>query len=758
MGGGVGKATMGLAVECARNKEIKQKILLLERPEKMMHLEKCLETDIEIIYADDKKADIPQIIFWADVVVINWWNHPLMSGFVAEKLKNKCRCVMWSHINGCSYSYLPYELVSIPEKLLITTAYSLENPLWTEQQRAEIKQKTHLISGIGNFKPIDVTAKGDYKIKDKFVVGYAGTINYAKMNPDYFEYCRKLADKIKDVQFLIVGDVDPEIRSDIKKYGLEDYVVFTGYVTDVYSFYKKMDVMAYLLNKENYATTENVILEAMAAGVPVITLNNGPERNIIKNKITGIIINDKEEFVNETLKLKEDISYRKKIGITGRKYVIDNYSSEKNSFNFINILKSVAETDKKTYDFSEALGSVPYEWFCSCTGKDKKIFEEIDNLTDNELKLFLDSAAPIYKVQTKSSIIHFSKYYPEDKKLDRLMKVLNKKGATPGGVRMPLGEVLPLDMPYLIQFFPVYACNFRCGYCIHSLDKKQHGYISNEIFMPMKRYCKIIDDIRRTGKKIKMLRFAAIGEPLLHPQIAEMIEYAKKADIADSIDIVTNGALLTNELSDKLIKAGLSRLRISLEGLSSEDYLKNSDAKIDFKKFVDNIRYFYEHCGETKMYIKIIDYMVQKKEEQDLFYNTFSSITHDIAIEHLTPTIHEIDYDKLSGGMKTDKPQNGEKLMVSKICPQPFYMMQFNPDGNVVPCCSMKYPCILGNADENSAEEIWHGKEYNDFRRKILKGIDNASKVCSECNLYLYDMHPEDRLDDYADELYSKYL
>lgn len=338
------------------------------------------------------------------------------------------------------------------------------------------------------------------------------------------------------------------------------------------------------------------------------------------------------------------------------------------------------------------------------------------------------------------------------------MKIINNKTSSPGGERTPLGKVLPLKMPYLIQIFPVYACNFRCGYCIHSLDKKQHGYISDEVFMPMKRYKKIIDDIKQTGRKIKMLRFAAIGEPLLHPQISEMVEYAKKADIADSIDIVTNGALLTHELSDKLVQAGLSRLRISIEGLSSEDYLKNSAAKIDYENFVENIRYFYEHCGETRMYIKIIDYMVQKKEEQDLFYNTFSSITHEIAIEHLTPTIHEIDYDRLSGGMKTDKPQNGEKLLASGICPQPFYMMQFNPDGNVVPCCSMKYPCVLGNADENTMEEIWNGRKYNDFRRKMLKGTDSAGQICSECNLYLYDMHPEDRLDEYADEIYNKYF
>lgn len=330
-------------------------------------------------------------------------------------------------------------------------------------------------------------------------------------------------------------------------------------------------------------------------------------------------------------------------------------------------------------------------------------------------------------------------------------------GVTPGGKREPLAKALPLEMPYLIQIFPVYACNFKCGYCIHSLDRKQHGYISDEVMMPLDLYKKAIDDMKKTGRKIKMLRFAAIGEPLLHPQIAEMVAYAKQSEVANSIDIVTNGALLTPELSDALIAAGLSKLRISLEGLSAEDYKKHSMAEVDFTKFVDNIRYFHENCGETRMYIKIIDYMVQKEEEQKRFYDIFKPITHDIAIEHLTPTIEEIDYDEISGGMETNKPQNGEKLLMSQVCPQPFYMMQINPDGNVVPCCSMKYPRVLGNVKEQSVQEVWKGEKFNQFRREVLQGVKQIKGACSKCNLYLYDLHEEDMLDACVEELLKKY-
>ncbi len=333
------------------------------------------------------------------------------------------------------------------------------------------------------------------------------------------------------------------------------------------------------------------------------------------------------------------------------------------------------------------------------------------------------------------------------------------KDPTPGGKREPLAKVLPLKMPYLIQIFPVYACNFKCEYCIHSLDRKKHGYISDETFMPWEVYKKIIDDIRKTGSRIKMLRFAAIGEPLLHPQIAEMVAYAQESHIADSIDIVTNGSLLTHELTDRLIEAGLSKLRISLEGLSSEEYEKHTSIKVDFEKMVENIKYFYECCmgTQTTMYIKIIDYMVQKQEQRDKFLQLFSSMTHSIAIEHLTPTIEEIDYEKVADGMKTDKPQNGTVLLESNICSQPFYMMQVNPDGNVVPCCSMKYPCVLGNVKEMSVQDIWQGARYRGFQKEMLNGVSKAARVCGRCTLYRYDMHEEDRLDAQAQQLKKKY-
>ncbi|ADQ45929.1 Radical SAM domain protein [Caldicellulosiruptor kronotskyensis 2002] len=332
------------------------------------------------------------------------------------------------------------------------------------------------------------------------------------------------------------------------------------------------------------------------------------------------------------------------------------------------------------------------------------------------------------------------------------MKAKILEGTTPGGKRTVLAKSLPLDTPFLVQIFPIYACNLRCSYCIYSIPKSQHGYISSKIAMDMDIYKKYIDEIANFPNKLKMLRFAGIGEPLLHKDIAEMVRYAKMKNIAESVDIVTNGLLLNRELSLSLINAGLDRLRISIQGVSKEKYKSLARIDIDFNQFVENLKFFYRNRGSTKVYIKIIDCALENEEEKK-FFEIFGDICDFIAIEHLTPAVQEIDYSRLTGKKTLDMTQNGTPLLEANICPQPFYMMQINPDGNVVPCCSFSYPTIVGNATVESILDIWNGLKFKAFRRSMLDGVKNASSVCSKCKTYKYGIYEEDVLDDYAEQL-----
>ena len=315
------------------------------------------------------------------------------------------------------------------------------------------------------------------------------------------------------------------------------------------------------------------------------------------------------------------------------------------------------------------------------------------------------------------------------------MKAKNISGQAPGGKRTKLAEVLPLDTPFVLQIFPVYACNFKCGYCIFSVEKLKRHFISDKVVMDIDLYKKCIDDIARFPNKVKVLRFVGIGEPLLHKNIAEMVEYAVSKDVANTVEIITNGSLLTPEMSDSLILAGLTRLVVSLQGISKEKYQKICGTNIDFNTLVENLRYFFVNKGNVCVYHKIIDCALDNEDEEQKFYDIFGDICDTIAIEHAVPIHSGVDYEDVL--KENDKAVTQFGLPVSNvhICPQPFFTMQINPDGKIVPCFSFEYPGIVGDCNVQPVDEIWTSRQFQKFRHTMLDGANNVSEICENCNI-----------------------
>ena len=337
------------------------------------------------------------------------------------------------------------------------------------------------------------------------------------------------------------------------------------------------------------------------------------------------------------------------------------------------------------------------------------------------------------------------------------MKANNLSGQAPGGARTPLADVLPLDTPFVVQIFPVYACNFKCSYCIFHLDKKERGFISDKVSLDLALFKKCVDDMTAFPQKIKVLRFVGIGEPLLHREIVEMVRYAAERGVANTIEIISNASLLTPELSDALVAAGLSRLVISIQGTSAEKYRSVCGADIDFGRFVENIRYFYNHRKNAGVYIKIIDCALDGKVDEEKFFGVFGDICDSIAIEHAVPIHSGVNYDGILKPNTHQVTQFGLPVSEVKICPQPFFTMQINPDGKVVPCYSFEYPVIIGDCSQESVTAIWRGEKFNAFRRIMLDGLVCCPEVCRRCNIIKYRLFPEDILNHAAVRLKACY-
>lgn len=327
----------------------------------------------------------------------------------------------------------------------------------------------------------------------------------------------------------------------------------------------------------------------------------------------------------------------------------------------------------------------------------------------------------------------------------------------PGGKRNRLEDCLPLSTPYVVQFFPIYACNFICEYCHFSIEKSKRCFVSDRVAMDMELYRKCVDDLATFPGKVKTLRFVGMGEPLLHKDIGSMVDYAVRSGTSEKVEILTNASLLTHALSDRLIEAGLDRLVISLQGTNADKYRTIAQAELDFDDFVEQIAYFYANKQHTHIHIKIVDISLDGEEDRQRFFNIFGDICDSIGVEVAVPIFPGVEYNReLQKQNKTT--QFGNEATAVDICPQPFFTQQINPDGKVVGCYSVTYPEILGDANIHSLTDIWNGATYNDFRRRMLRGRDTVCDVCRECAINFYRIHNEDRImnaDGRLNALYS---
>lgn len=324
-----------------------------------------------------------------------------------------------------------------------------------------------------------------------------------------------------------------------------------------------------------------------------------------------------------------------------------------------------------------------------------------------------------------------------------------------GTEREHLADKVPLSAPYSAFVFPTTYCNFKCAYCAHSLGlaemKKQYGFSPEH--MSMDTYRKTVAQFQEFPAPLKLLSLTGQGEPLLSPHIAEMVAIAKQAHIAERIEIITNGALLRPQLSDALIKAGLSVLRVSLQGLRAQKYEQLCHAKIDFEEFYSNLRYFYEHRGKAKLFLKVIDVALDAGEEEK-FYEMFSPIADRIFIEHMLPTYDGVE---MTDGMQITQDRYGGKTTeMHDVCPLAFYMLGVFPNGDVEPCDTLYKPVVLGNVHTSTLKEMWHGKILHDFWRLQLSGRCKDNAQCARCCAPNDVAHPEDVLDGDAAKILAR--
>lgn len=320
-----------------------------------------------------------------------------------------------------------------------------------------------------------------------------------------------------------------------------------------------------------------------------------------------------------------------------------------------------------------------------------------------------------------------------------------------------LNKFLPLDRPLKVHVDPASGCNFKCFFCPQSEPEslKISGVPSG--VMKIDLFKKLIDDFYLVNYKISELVLGNYGEPLINKNISEMVAYAKNSSLFREISIITNIDLMTPELAEKLVLAGLDKIRISIEALSTQKYKETTGVDVDFDNIVRKVSYIYEasvrNNNKTFVYVKILDIDLKPADKRK-FFEIFTPISHSISIENLMPVTEKaVTFIK-----NNQKGMTGTPLARGrKVCPAPFYTLSVHVNGDVGVCCSDWYhKATVGSIKTNSIIDIWNGHLFSKFRVDQLKNSWYNLEACEGCTTA--DHYPvfED-LDSFKDDLLKKY-
>jgi MoaA/NifB/PqqE/SkfB family radical SAM enzyme len=131
-----------------------------------------------------------------------------------------------------------------------------------------------------------------------------------------------------------------------------------------------------------------------------------------------------------------------------------------------------------------------------------------------------------------------------------------------------------------LQIEPTTRCNLCCGFCAGRHEEQRD--------MPMD----IFREIFHLFPGIQHIELQGEGEPLLSGNFFSMLEYLQEKNPQASVSTITNGLLLTPEVSMRILHLNLKKILVSLESARKEEYRQIRGG--DLKRLVDNILSFLE--------------------------------------------------------------------------------------------------------------------------------------------------------------------
>lgn len=318
------------------------------------------------------------------------------------------------------------------------------------------------------------------------------------------------------------------------------------------------------------------------------------------------------------------------------------------------------------------------------------------------------------------------------------------------------------ELPHELYIETTNRCNLKCRTC-------PQYFGMSEDFADLTP--ELVERILEQFPFVRRVVLHGIGEPLLNSDLPRIIQNVKRRGAYALFN--TNGLLLGGRLVQPIIGAGLDELRVSVDSASPETYtlVRGTDG---FHRIVANLRGLAElketlgsttpkvslwitgmksNIGELPALVRLAHEIgVREVYLQRLVYSGRGLAVQDealfrqaadpelLAVRQAERLAKELGIDlKGSGEASATEVVAGDRAETRsyRACRRPWSLMYVTANGNVLPCCIAPFTgahydgIVLGNIFEESAEEIWNGRRYQQWRRAMLSG--DPPEACAGC-------------------------
>lgn len=278
-----------------------------------------------------------------------------------------------------------------------------------------------------------------------------------------------------------------------------------------------------------------------------------------------------------------------------------------------------------------------------------------------------------------------------------------------------------MDFPAHLFIEPTNICNLKCRMCPQAEPSDvKRGLMDFPIFK------KVIDESVTHGRRMSIF-FHKDGEPLIHPQLFDMISYATEKKASYRTHLSTNAQILDEEKSEKLVLSGIDSVIINIDA-SKEDTYRLIKGKNGLSEVEKNVKYLIKQrnkSGKAKPMIRVkIISVEENRDEIPDFRRKWKSVADEVVVssEFLWP------------GGKTDTADGTTSSIDRYPCISLWLSMVINWDGSVSACCIDYYHKeLIGDIKKTTLEKIWRGAPLQKLRRGHLLGQYEKTGICFKC-------------------------